>query len=265
MQTCATPWLWIQATPEATGSQLSIACTVTDKSGRVQLYNQTITGDEALTSGGFPFAIGAGDITALTLLQDHAQDELVGYGVTVDLRDGGVANATFQQRLFAGLVPFGGVSVNGFQMSSGPAITPVAVIWTQNNQPIAGQPSQYSQSFWEIIEVVSITTRIVTSAAVAVRTPYLDYQEDQGSDIKLQTGVNMAAGQTVDFYWVKGATPAALSNGIVVLDLPTISCSNGLILTISATNIQAGDQIYPITLVFKVGRLTGLPPAAIPN
>ena len=111
-------------------------------------------------------------------------------------------------------------------------------------QPAAGADWTWTVPSSTAYQIQSIRAQLVTSSTVAARQPLLKILDLSGNVVlEAPATGTQAASLTQDYDWTAGAPSAAVSDGVVVTELP-----QGLILeagwtvqTVTAA-LQAGDQ-----------------------
>lgn len=130
--------------------------------------------------------------------------------------------------------------------------------------PTAGAAFTQAVDGINYVRLVSVFFRLVTDANVANRVPFIEYLSSEGLRFAISGApLTVTASTTTDFYFSSFRTYAdwPIDSTVLTPLEPTI-LSPAMSFKISATSIQATDQISRVRFVWERFFTSGQPPGA---
>lgn len=110
---------------------------------------------------------------------------------------------------------------------------------------VVGAAMAYRFDGAEMVRPLSVVAQLTTSAVVANRGLALTMVDDDGNTVyRIPQTTAVVASTTVTAQWLLGMTvPYAGTNGDLIAGLPSMLLSGGYTLSLSASLLDAGDQL----------------------
>jgi hypothetical protein len=127
-----------------------------------------------------------------------------------------------------------------------------AILVLQSSDPAAGSEVSYTVPYLERFELVSVRTRLITSAIVATRI--VDFVIDDGTTVLFEfpSSISQAAGTTKDYQWTARGTGDSDIIGVINISIPPgIELVNGFRIRTVTQNLQVGDDFGKMTILAK--------------
>lgn len=120
--------------------------------------------------------------------------------------------------------------------------------------PVAGADFSHTFTGAFVRRIISVSARLVTSAAVANRQPRLDVTAPEGRVLSVPLVANITAGITTELSWAEGITPpnTALFDGCLVAGFPDLVVPAGFSLSTVTAAIDVADQYSNVLVLLEV-------------